>query len=54
MRVKLPKGVLLVGVPVTGKTLLTKATAGEAAVTFFSMTGSSSLENVCGRGRSLG
>ena len=42
---KLPKGILLVGPPGTGKTLLAKATAGEAAVPFFSMWRFSSEES---------
>ena len=47
---KLPKGVLLVGPPGTGKTILAKATAGEAGVPFFFMTGSSFVEMFVGVG----
>jgi cell division protease FtsH len=47
---KLPKGVLLVGPPGTGKTMLAKATAGEAGVPFFLMTGSSFVEMFVGVG----
>ena len=47
---KLPKGVLLVGPPGTGKTMLAKATAGEAGVPFFFITGSSFVEMFVGVG----
>ncbi len=47
---KLPKGILLVGPPGTGKTMLAKATAGEAGVPFFFMTGSSFVEMFVGVG----
>ena len=49
---KLPKGVLLVGPPGTGKTLIAKAVAGEAKVTFFSLSGSSFVEMFVGVGAS--
>ncbi len=49
---KIPKGVLLVGSPGTGKTLLAKAVAGEAEVPFFSVTGSSFIEMFVGVGAS--
>ena len=47
---KLPKGVLLVGSPGTGKTLLAKAVAGEAGVPFFSISGSDFVEMFVGVG----
>jgi cell division protease FtsH len=49
---KIPKGLLLVGPPGTGKTLLAKAIAGEAAVPFFSMSGSDFVEMFVGVGAS--
>ena len=49
---KIPKGALLVGPPGTGKTLLAKAVAGEAAVPFFSMSGSDFVEMFVGVGAS--
>ena len=49
---RVPKGVLLVGPPGTGKTLLAKAVAGEAGVTFFSISGSDFVEMYVGVGAS--
>ncbi len=49
---KIPKGVLLVGMPGTGKTLMAKAIAGEADVSFFHMSGSDFVEMFVGVGAS--
>jgi cell division protease FtsH len=49
---KIPKGVLLIGHPGTGKTLLAKAVAGEAKVPFFSLSGSDFVEMFVGVGAS--
>ena len=49
---KIPKGVLLVGAPGTGKTLLARAVAGEAKVPFFNMSGSDFVEMFVGVGAS--
>jgi cell division protease FtsH len=49
---KIPKGVLLVGLPGTGKTLMAKAIAGEAGVSFFHMSGSDFVEMFVGVGAS--
>ena len=52
MGARIPKGVLLVGQPGTGKTLLAKAVAGEAGVPFFSISGSEFVEMFVGVGAS--
>ncbi|MBN1969430.1 MAG: ATP-dependent zinc metalloprotease FtsH [Candidatus Delongbacteria bacterium] len=49
---KIPKGILLLGSPGTGKTLLAKAVAGEAGVPFFSMSGADFVEMFVGVGAS--
>lgn len=49
---RIPKGVLLVGAPGTGKTLLAKAVAGEAGVPFYSISGSDFVEMYVGLGAS--
>ena len=49
---RIPKGILLVGPPGTGKTYLSKATAGEAGVPFFSISGSDFVEMFVGVGAS--
>ena len=52
MGATLPKGVLLVGMPGTGKTLMAKAVAGEAGVAYFNMSGSDFVEMFVGVGAS--
>jgi cell division protease FtsH len=52
MGARIPKGVLLIGLPGTGKTLLAKAIAGEANVPFFHMSGSDFVEMFVGVGAS--
>ena len=49
---RIPKGVLLIGMPGTGKTLLARASAGEASVNFFHMSGSDFVEMFVGVGAS--
>jgi len=49
---KIPKGILLIGLPGTGKTLLAKAIAGESSVPFFSISGSDFVEMFVGVGAS--
>jgi cell division protease FtsH len=50
---RIPKGVLMAGVPGTGKTLMAKAVAGEAGVPFFSISGSEFVEMFVGVEASL-
>ena len=52
MGAKMPKGILMMGAPGTGKTLLAKATASEAGVPFFSVSGSEFIEMYVGVGAS--
>lgn len=52
MGARIPKGILLMGAPGTGKTLLAKAVAGEAAVPYFSISGSDFVEMFVGVGAS--
>ena len=51
---RIPKGILLMGAPGTGKTLLARAVAGEAGVSFFSISGSEFVEMFVGVGSSRG
>lgn len=53
MGAKIPKGVLLVGLPGTGKTLIARAVAGEANVPFFNISGSEFVEMFVGVGASV-
>ena len=50
MGAQAPRGVLLVGPPGTGKTLIARATSGEAAASFFSLSGSEFVESLVGVG----
>ena len=52
MGARIPKGILMVGSPGTGKTLLAKAVAGEADVPFYSISGSDFVEMFVGVGAS--
>jgi cell division protease FtsH len=52
MGARIPKGVLLVGMPGTGKTLMARSVAGEAGVAFFHMSGSDFVEMFVGVGAS--
>jgi cell division protease FtsH len=52
MGARIPKGVLLVGMPGTGKTLMARAVAGEAGVAYFQMSGSDFVERCVGVGAS--
>jgi cell division protease FtsH len=54
MGARIPKGVLLVGMPGTGKTLMARSVAGEAGVAFFHMSGSDFVEMFVGVGASRG
>ena len=52
MGARIPKGVLLVGMPGTGKTMLARAVAGEAGVAYFNISGSDFVEMFVGVGAS--